>query len=231
MRKNRLPEALIRTSCFPFAVLVLAPSLTFSQSASTERTLAIVGQPDSIKIVQLNGGSYINIEDLARVTHGSLSFNADRILLTLPNQNPSISAEQRSRQGFSKGFLQAGIELMSTIREWRITIVNSIQNNAPVAREWVAELQRRAGKNLALAATARSTDDDGRGYSLLAAEYRNMQMSSDRFLDKRQKLQYIDPRSVDNDPLDKQILACAQSLSSMAAGNQFHDEPQCIEAR
>lgn len=56
-----------------------------------------------------------------------------------------------------------------------------------------------------------------------------MQNLSELFLNKRRQSQYIDPKSIDNDPLDQQILACARSLASMAADNQFHEEAACIE--
>jgi hypothetical protein len=118
---------------------------------------------------------------------------------------------------------------MSAIREWRITIVNSIKNNSPISEDWIAQLQGRAQKNLALVAAARSTEDDRNGYTLLAGEFANMRKLSDRFLSKRRQLLYINPDSINNDPLDQQIVACGRSLASMAADNQFRDEAACSE--
>jgi hypothetical protein len=213
-------------------LLVGASFHAHSQSAHASRTLSIAGHSEYANILDVNGKSYVAIEDIARLTRGSLIFKGNQILLTLPGeaaQAPVTAAP--ATQGFSKEFLQAGIEQMSTIREWRITIVNSIHNNSPVSEEWVSELQRRAQKNLALAAAARSTEDDGNAYQLLDGEFANMRKLSDRFLSKRRQLQYIDPKSIDNDPLDQQIVACGRGLSSMAANNQFHDESSCIEIR
>lgn len=56
-----------------------------------------------------------------------------------------------------------------------------------------------------------------------------MQKLSDQFLAKRRQVAYIDPKSIDNDPLDRQILACGRGLAAMAADNQFHEEPACTE--
>jgi hypothetical protein len=222
MRKVFLTVTLLLTICF------LAPA----QSAPDARTLSIAGQSDYVKIVELNGKAYVEVEGVARLTRGSLTFQGNRILLTLPSEPVHASpTASPATQGFSKGFLQTGIEQMNAIREWRITIVNSIRNNSPVSEEWVSELQRRAQKNLALVGTARSTEDDRNGYLLLAAEFANMRKLSDDFLSRRKRLQYIDPDSIDNDPLDRQILACAHSLASMAADNQYRDEAACIEAR
>jgi hypothetical protein len=55
-----------------------------------------------------------------------------------------------------------------------------------------------------------------------------MQQLSDRFLGLRTTLTYVSPDSLDNDPLDKKILACAQGMASQAIpGGQFQDVPDC----
>ncbi|MFL6447375.1 MAG: hypothetical protein ACJ746_06750 [Bryobacteraceae bacterium] len=210
--------------------LLTASILTPWQSASDGRTFSIAGQSGYAKILEVNGKSYVEVEDVARLTRGSISFSTNQVLLSLPAQSASASALPAT-QGFSKEFRQTGIELMSSLREWRITIVNSIQSNFPVSEEGVSELQRRAQRNLALVGSARSTQDDRSGYALLAAEFSNMRKLSDGFLSKRRQLQYIDPHSIDNDPLDRQIVACGRSIASMAAENQYRDEAACIEAR
>jgi hypothetical protein len=38
---------------------------------------------------------------------------------------------------------------------------------------------------------------------------------------------YIDPDSLDNDPLDQKIRACGPLLASMATANQFIDDGSC----
>jgi|tagenome__1003787_1003787.scaffolds.fasta_scaffold20952751_5 hypothetical protein len=212
-------------------ILFLTASIrTPGQSASDGRIFSIVGQTEYAKILELNGKAYLAIEDVARLTRGAISFNANHVLLSLPAQSGS-AAPPPATQGFSREFRQTGIELMSSLREWRITIVNGIQNNSLVSEEWVSELRRRAQTNLALVGAARSTQDDRSGYVLVAAEFSNVQKLSDGFLSKRRQLQYIDPRSIDNDPLDRQIVACGRSIASMAAENQYRDEAACIEAR
>jgi hypothetical protein len=215
---------------FTAALLLTASFLATSQSPPDGRVLSIVGQSGYAKILDLNGKSYVGVEDVARLTRGSLSFDGNRVLLTLATGAARASAvAPQATKGFSKAFLQAGIEQMSAIREWRITVVNSIKNNSPISEDWIAQLQGKAQKNLALVAAARSTEDDRNGYTLLAGEFANMRKLSDRFLSKRRQLLYINPDSINNDPLDKQIVACGRSLASMAADNQFRDEAACTE--
>jgi hypothetical protein len=44
----------------------------------------------------------------------------------------------------------------------------------------------------------------------------------------RSNLSYVSPDSLDNDPLDKKILACAQGVAGQAVpGGQFQDVSAC----
>jgi hypothetical protein len=144
-----------------------------------------------------------------------------------PGEAPAAEATQ----GFSKPFVQAGIEQMAVIREWRVAIVDSVQHNYPISENWVSAQRRLADRNLKLASAAASTDDDRSGVAVLTAEFNNMQKLSDRILAKRRKATYIPPKSLNNDPLDQQILACAQSMAAMVANNAFVDDANCRESR
>jgi hypothetical protein len=106
-----------------------------------------------------------------------------------------------------------------------------IQNNSPPPEDWIGELRRKAEQQLAMAAAARSTNDDHSGYALLAGELANMRKLSDKYLTARRNLQLVRPETITNDRLNQQIVACGHSLSMMVADNQFRDEPACIEAR
>ena len=116
---------------------------------------------------------------------------------------------------------------MTAIREWRIAIVNAVQNNFPVTDDWVAGYRRTADSNLALTSAAIATDSDRNGFSLPSNELSNMQTLGDKYLTMRKSLTYIAPDSLDKDPLDQQILNCARGLSSLAVGGQFQDVPAC----
>jgi hypothetical protein len=216
----------------PIAALALV-SIPFSsmmgQSAPDARRLSIAGRQGSVKVREFNGTSYIALDDVARLMHGSLSFTGNQVFLALPSAQSAPPQSAPVKTGFSKAFLEAGIEQTSTIREWRIIIVNSIQNNSLISEDEISALRRRADKQLSLVAAARNTDDDRNAYPLLVAEFANMQRLSDQFLAKRRQLAYIDPKSIDNDPLDRQILACGRGLAAMAADNHFHEEPACTE--
>jgi hypothetical protein len=91
----------------------------------------------------MNGHSYVDLEALARVANGSLSFNGNQITLTLPGATSTPSADpSASPTGLSKGFLKAGIEAMSMVREWHSALANAIQNGFPLAENWLATAPR-----------------------------------------------------------------------------------------
>jgi hypothetical protein len=207
-------------------VLLAVPSVAAAQAAQQGGTLAIAGQAGQAPLVQINGRSYVAVDSLARLIQGSLSFQANQTILTLPGTALAQQAPPVNK-GFSKDFLRAGIEQMTVIREWRTAIVNAVQNNSPVSEDWVGRYRLEANSKLSLAGAAATTDSDRNAYQLLTNEFNNMQQMSEHFVTLHNNVQYTSPDSFDNNPLDTKILACAKSLAAMAASNQFQDDASC----
>lgn len=216
-------------------VSIAIPGASMAQAPPAEGShhvgaLSVTGHPGTAPLMRMNGRSYIDLEALARLTEGSLAYKQDDVVLTLPSaraEGPAVEA----KEGFSRPFVQAGIELMSVIREWRIGIVNAVKGNYPISADWASAQQRAVERNLRLASAAASTDDDRSAVPLLTGEFKNMQKLSDRILAKRRQATYVPPRSLDNDPLDQQILACAHNMATMLENNAFHEDATCREAR
>jgi hypothetical protein len=226
MRENRLSAGWILV-----AVLVV-PSLVWSQAAQQITTLVVSGQPGQAPVLQINGKTYVNIEELARLTNGSLGFKGNLITLTLPASRTSApttapAAASPANSEFSKEFIKAGIEEMSMIREWRSALVNAVQNGYPVTDDIAEGFRGQASKNLRLASVAVSTESDRNAFQLLSNELDNMQKLSSKVLAARKNMNYISPDALKGDPLDQQILGCARSLASMAASGQFQDDGSC----
>ena len=210
------------------AACVLLPRLALSQVPRQSGTLAVTGHPGQVPVVQVNGRSYVEIESLARLTGSSISYRAKQILLTLPASAESTAAPEKNQSmGFSKEFLRAGIEELTAIREWRVAILNAVQNNFPVTDDWVAGYRRTADTKHALTSATLATDSDRRAFALLSNEFSKMQTLSDKYLTLRKSLTYIAPDSLDKDPLDQQLLSCARGLVSFTANGQFEDIPAC----
>jgi hypothetical protein len=201
-----------------------------SNSKSKNETLAVSGYPGQVPIVQLNDKSYVDLEQLARLTKGSLTFKADQIILAFaatvatPAQPPE---PPKPKAGFSKAFEQASIEQMGVIREWRSGIAYAIEKSYPLGDDWVGAQRRNAEKSLALANAAISTEDDRNAAPLLSAELNHVQNLSDNYLAMRKDAQYIPPDFLDNDSQNQQLLSCSRGLAAMFAGGKFEDIAEC----
>lgn len=209
-------------------VVFLAATLALNAQAPQQSgTLAIAGHSGQAPLIQINGKSYVDIESLARLTNGSLSFQPNQITLALPGSSPNSPTAKSAPTGFSTGFLKAAIEVMTEIREWRVAIVNAVQTNNPVEEVWVSRFSRAARSKLALASAAIETDADRSAFQLVSNGFNNMQQLSDHYLQRRQNHQFTPTNSFDNDPLDQKVLSCAQGLAALAVNNKFNDVPSC----
>ncbi len=210
--------------------LLAVPGLALSQAVQRSWILVVSGQSGEAPVIQVGGRSYFDVEALARLTNGSLSFQGNQITLTLPASASSPSATESPTPpaaDFSKDFMKAAIEVMSVIREWRSALVNAVQNGYPLTDDLVAGYRAEAAKNLRLASVAASTDSDHNTYQLISNELDKMQELSNKLLAARQNLNYIPRDALKDDPLDQQILACARSLAAIAASGQFQDDGSC----
>ncbi len=209
------------------ALLVL-PASANGQAAQKGSTFTVAGHEGKAQLLQVNGKSYIEIETLARLTQGTLSFKANQTILTLPAADSSAQpSPTHAKAGFSRDFIQASIEEMVVIREWRVAIVNAVQNNTPVSEDWVSAQHRLADKNLALASSLVSTDDDHSALPLLSAEFNNMQKLSELYIAVRNQAAFISPDTFNSSPLEQQILKCARDFASMTESHEFQDQPAC----
>jgi hypothetical protein len=219
-------KMIISVSAVLLAVLLM-PFNSHSQTPQKPSTFKVSGHAGEASLVQINGKSYVELETLARLTQGTLSFNANQTILTLaPRDAGAHVSAPHAKAGFSTAFVQASIEELSVIREWRIAIVNAVKNNNPLSEDWVSAHHRLADKNLALAFAAASTDDDRSASPLLTAEFNNMQKLSDLYIAMRKQDAAISPDNFDTS-LEEQILSCARGFVSMTENHEFQDQANC----
>ncbi len=210
-------------------------AMALAQDSNQNPTFVIKGRPGSVPVIQMNGRAYVEIEALARVSNGSLSFAGSQIVLTLPNDAATASAAAAvapaptaaSPPGFSKGFMNAGIEEAATLREWHTALASAIQNGYPVTSDMLMSYRLQATTNLRLASTAMVTDSDRNAYRLLSNEFQNMAKLSDKYVAARANMTYISPDALQNDSLNQRFVACGHSLGAMAGSGQFVDDGSC----
>jgi hypothetical protein len=226
------------------ASLLVAYGISLAQDANQNRTLIVNGQSTNVPVIQVNGRSYVDLVALAQAANGSLSFSGNMIALTLPGPSASSPANTNttsanptsapgpgtapvSNPGLSQTFLTAGIEQMSTVREWHTALAAAIQNGTPVEAGWLAPYRNQAATNLRLASVAIQTNSDRKAFQLLTNEFQNMGKLADKYIAKRANLSYVSPDALQNDDLNQRIVACGHALGAMAASGQFVDDGSC----
>jgi hypothetical protein len=222
------------------AWIVLAVLTTvFMTSAQTQRqgeTLSVQGYPGQASVLRSQGRVLVDVQDLARITNGSLSFKQNRIILSLPLSDASQpAANDDARGGFSPAFRRAAIEAMASIREWGGMLQVIVQNGYPIGKAMagntIRAYQGRAADSIALAAAAASTDSDNRGLELLRNEFNNIQAWSESFVNARNSLSAADmsvsENPLNNDPDAQKIIRCGQFLAQMFGGGTFQDDVAC----
>lgn len=207
-----------------FATLLIAPLLAFALAGQHISSLMVAGQSGSIKVIQVDGRNYVEVESFARLTSSSISFSGSQIVLTLPRVN---ATPDPSATGFSKDFVRAGIEAMAQIREWHAALKNIIERSYPLKEASLAGYRRQAQQALRLATLAVNTDSDKNALPFVTNEFNNMAKLSDKYVQMAQSATYIRPDALNNDPLEQKISTCARSLASMATANEFVDDGSC----
>jgi hypothetical protein len=212
-----------------FAAILLA------QAVQQKGTLIVKGFPGQAPLVQVRGKSYVELESLARMTNGSLSFHGNQVTLTLNGPVPAPPAEAvhpveeppKVTPKLSPDLLRAGVDAMATAGDWRQALANAVQYNTPLSDDFANGYRRNIENQLVLASSAGVSDDDRNMIQLLRNAVTKMQTLSDKYMALRRSLTYIAPDALEDDPLNQQVLNCAQGLRAMASSATFQDVAAC----
>jgi hypothetical protein len=94
------------------AVLLLMVLTAPAQTQQSSEVSSIDAYSGKAKVVRSQGRMLVDLEDLARITKGSLRFEGNRIILILPSDVPTSADNKASTPGFSRPFM-AAIEAMA----------------------------------------------------------------------------------------------------------------------
>ncbi len=193
---------------------------SFSQAARPAGTLVVDGSPGQADTMTVNGRLYVNVDALARLLGASTNQRGDQTILFLKDSQPSV-------EKLSSSFVVAGIQLMSSIREWRHEVVYSVANVLPDLESVVGSARRDAETKLALASAAAITDGDRDALVLLNNASTMIHQFSDKYLELNRNLVAVSARDVEQNELGQQILACGKGLERLASTLQYQDVESC----
>ncbi|MGC1105760.1 MAG: hypothetical protein WA876_04410 [Candidatus Acidiferrales bacterium] len=202
----------------------------FAQSV-TDKKLLINGKAAGA-VLQMNGHSYVDIETLAKLMDGSISFEANQIVLTIPPAAAASSgaAAPQSTQELSKGFASAAIGALAEMREWKGAVGTMVTFGLAVSGAWAQTYHDRAEASLAQASVAASTNADRNALQLLNNQYNTLSKWAGDVAAARQALNgamTTDPNAMQNDLVLIKFSKCDAFLSSMLVSRVFADNSSC----
>jgi hypothetical protein len=210
----------VAASSLLFAGLVL-PGLMVPLAAEQSNSLSITGHTGSAKVVQAGGRNFVEVEGLARLINASVRFNGNQIVITLHGGGDTPPAPASPADGFSPAFVKAAVEAAAELREWRAALRNAITGNYAISENWVSPMRAEARQAVRVLSVSTGTPGDKETVSLFENLFNDVNRLSDKYLQLSGSRTYIDPKSLDSDPLDQKIMACARSLGSMATANEI----------
>jgi hypothetical protein len=196
------------------------------------KTLVVNGKTTDATITQINGHSYVDIETLAQITNGTVTVEANRIVLTIPVSpvSNSAAAPPPGPEGLSRDFASAAIAELAEMREWRGAIGTILLYGAPVVGTWPQDYRDRAEASLMQTAVAASTDSDQDALKLLRNEFANLAQWASDVVTTRQTMnatKTVDPNIMQNDQVLAKISDCSRFLGAMLVSGVFADNPSC----
>ncbi|MGC2109973.1 MAG: hypothetical protein WA655_10680 [Candidatus Korobacteraceae bacterium] len=221
---------------FVFWVALMMTATAPAQTQRQREAFSVQGYSGQTNVMRLQGRVFVDVQDLARITNGSLSFDGGNLVLTLSGcENSERPNRDPVKAGFSRSFMTAAIGAMGSIREWGGILQATVQDRYPVGTPMtgntIIAYQERAADSVALASAAASTDSDYRGLELLRNEFNNLKGWTDTFFQARKSLtaQYMtltDTPLQDDDEAQK-IIHCGQFLAQMFPSGTFQDDAVC----
>jgi len=215
---------------------LFAPLMVSAQSAQELRTVVINDRSGKAGILEMGGKSYVDLNQLAQIAHGSISYEGNRITLSVPctSSNPAekpAEAEPTSTQALSHEFMKAGIEEISIMREWASSLASVLQNGYPVTDSWISDFKAKAQAGLAAASAGTTTDGDRDAFQQLRFEFDAVQEWSNKLVEARKSMNAakyaLSPDALRNDPLSQKIINCAHALGQMLASGTLQDNQSC----
>src|SRR5271166_1662429 len=90
-----------------FGAVLLMVAMAMAQSQPERESLSVQGYPGQASVLRYQGRVFVDAQALAQITNGSLIFEKNSIILTLPGPDDSSSISGAHTPGFSRPFIKA----------------------------------------------------------------------------------------------------------------------------
>jgi hypothetical protein len=220
---------------FLFGFILLFAGILLAQNVP-DRALIVNGKSAGM-VVQMGGRAYVDVETVAQFMNGSVTLEANRVVLTFPESGTAAAPSaglaappQAPPPGLSRNFASVAIAELAEMREWRGAVGAILTYGVPVAGTWPQDYHDRVEANLGQLAVAASTAADQEAMQLLQSEFSNLSKWASDVVATRQALNAtntVRPDTMQNDPTLAKISDCSRFLSSMLVSGVFADNQSC----
>jgi hypothetical protein len=225
-----------KLSCFSsltaLALSLMFAGAAFAQNVPEKRKLVVNGRVADGAVVQIDGHSYVDVDTFARAMNASVTFEPDRVILTVPVAEAAAKPE-RTAPGLSKDFARAGIAQLAEMWEWKGAIASAIRAGVAAGSwlgPWLQDHRVRAEGSLSQTSLAAKTESDQKALQLLKNEFTSLgewDSNTQASIHSLNAEQTLNPAAAQNDPLLAKISECGNFLSAMLVGGEFEDSPSC----
>jgi hypothetical protein len=207
------------------AIFLFVPILLAQRTSA--KTLVVNDSSSPNAVIQVHGRSYADLQSLAQMLNGSLSFQNDRVILRVPD---SSSAPVAATNHLSHEFQRAAINALSAAREYRGVVVGVLQAGAPITGTWLQNDEGQAVAAVTQAQIAASTDGDLNAFALLQKGFAQLQTWANAAIADRKAMnatRSLSENALQNDPTLAKLALCGRSFAQMIASGTFADEEAC----
>jgi hypothetical protein len=200
----------------------------FAQRAP-DMKLLVNGKTMSAAVLQINGRSYVDVETLVQITNGSVKFEPNQIVLTIPGINSDGTTPQ-TMEGLSTGFAGNAVTALAEMKEWKGALGTMVTYGLAVDGTWAQTYHERVETSLTQASLAATSSSDHSALQLLNNQFARLAKWESDFIAERKALngaKTVDPNTLQNDPALTKISNCARFLSAMLVSRRFSDNASC----
>jgi hypothetical protein len=219
-----------------FSILAFSVA-AFSQNELVKRNIVVNGHQGVITVYRVDGHHFVDLEKLVQIANASVSFQGETVLLTFNTASqsapppPPPEQTQHSSSTMSPQFMNATVQGLGMLRQWRETMAYGITRGIPGDGSRMAMYQNKAGEQLKLIKVAATTDGDQSAYALVSKDFANVNDWYNQLVQGRKNMNTgnysMSSDALSNDPQYQKIVACSDFLSKMIPSGTFSDDGSC----
>lgn len=215
-----------------FLTAILVPAVAISAQRDSDPRLFVNGQSTEASVLRINGRSYVDIETVALLTHGTVTFQSNHVLLSIPSavSSPPPAPSAPSANGMSREFASSAIATLTEMKEWKGVVGTMVTFGLAVDDKWALMSQDRVAASLEQTTAAASTNADRSALQLLSTQFANLAKWESEIVAERKDLngaRIVTPNALQNDPVLIKFSNCGRFLSVMLGSGVFGDNPSC----